>query len=48
LTACHGQSSNIEDQKKIYKALDEMVARGMKPTTEGGYTMTASLARQPQ
>jgi hypothetical protein len=47
LTACNGQSSNMEDQKKIYKALDEMVARGMKPTTEGGYTMTATIDGKP-
>jgi hypothetical protein len=47
LTACNGQSSAIEDQKKIYKALDEMVARGMVPTTEGGYTMTATIDGKP-
>ena len=47
LTACHGQSSNIEDQKKINKMLDDMIARGMKPTTDGGYTMTASIDGKP-
>ena len=47
LSACNGQSSAINDQKKVYKALDEMVARGMVPTTEGGYTMTAMLDGKP-
>lgn len=47
LAACNGQSSAIEDQKKVYKALDEFVARGMVPTTEGGYTMTATIDGKP-
>src|ERR1700710_1932930 len=47
LIACNGQSSAINDQKKINKALDEMVARGMVPTTDGGYTMTATVDGKP-
>ena len=47
LIACNGQSSAINDQKKFNKALDEMVARGMVPTTEGGYTMTATIDGKP-
>jgi hypothetical protein len=47
ITSCNGQSSAINDQKKIYKALDEMVARGMVATTEGGYTMTATVDGKP-
>jgi|ERR1700761_7388435 len=38
LTACNGQSS---------KALDEMLARGMVATTDGGYTMTATIDGKP-
>jgi hypothetical protein len=47
LSACNGQSSALNDQKKINKALDEMVARGMVPTTEAGYTMTATIDGKP-
>ena len=47
LTACNGQSSAINDQKTINKALDQMVARGMVPTTADGYTMTATLDGKP-
>ncbi len=47
LAACHGQSSDIDNQKKINRTLDEMVAKGMIKTTEGGYTMTATVAGKP-
>jgi hypothetical protein len=47
LTACNGQSSAINDQKKVYQALDEMIARGMVATSEGGYTMTATVDGKP-
>ena len=47
LAACNGQSNTLNDQQKVYKALDEMVARGMVATTEGGYTMTATLNGKP-
>ena len=47
ITSCNGQSGAIDDQKKVYKALGEMVARGMVPTTEGGSTMTAAIDGKP-
>src|ERR1700753_787785 len=47
LTPCNGQSGAINDQKEIYKALNDMIAKGMVATSDVGYTMTATIDGKP-
>lgn len=46
--SCHGQSSKaVKDQQDAYKVLEDMKAKGLNPTTEGGWTMTADIDGKP-
>jgi hypothetical protein len=48
ITIGNGQSGNaVKDQQAANKALEEMKAKGMIPTTEGGWTLTATVDGKP-
>ena len=47
ITACNGQSGAVKDQQAANKALEEMKAKGMIPTTDGGWTLTATVDGKP-
>ena len=48
IASCNGQTNQaVKDQQDAYKALEDMTKKGLKPTTEGGYTMTAFIDGKP-
>ena len=48
ITSCNGQSNKtVKDQQDAYKVLEDMKAKGLNPTTDGGWTMTATIDGKP-
>lgn len=48
ITVCKGQSNKaLKDQQDVYKSLEDMKAKGLYPSTEGGWTMTALIDGKP-
>src|ERR1700754_1675996 len=48
ITSCNGQSNKaVKDQQAAYKVLEDMKANGLNPTTDGGWTMTATIDGTP-